>query len=82
MNITGTRICSRSSRLMEELSAELLTIYLHVLGINIMKYYRINFNKSSLPRVQYKVSKGRLYVKDQCRYSFIPKLQTFKSEAT
>ena len=67
---------------MEELSAELLTIYLHVLGINIMKYYRINFNKSSLSRVQYKVSKGGLYVKDQCRYSFIPKLPIFNLEET
>ena len=82
MNITGTRICSRSNTLMEGLSAEFMTIYLHVFGKNIMQYYRINFNKSSLSRVQYKVSKGGLYVKDQCRYSFIPKLPTFKLEAT
>ena len=47
-----------------------------------MQYYRINFNKSSLSTVQYKGSKGGLYVKDQCRYSFIPKLPTFILEAT
>jgi hypothetical protein len=33
MNITGTIICSRINTLMEGLSAEFMTIYLHVLGI-------------------------------------------------
>ena len=60
---------------MEGLSTEFMTIYLHVLGIkhNAILQDQMS-NKPLLSRVQYKVSKGRLYVKDQCRYSFIPKL--------
>ena len=57
---------------MEELSAEFMTIYLHVFGKNIMQYYRINFNKSSLSTVQYKVSKGGLYVDIPLFQSFQP----------